>query len=431
MLSSSTKRVNKLKLYTMNNLEELSNIYKFTKEQIFEIEVVAKVLPFRTNSYVVEELIDWSKVPEDPFYKLTFLNKEMLLPQHYEQVAKALEQRKAKEEVDVIVADIRKQLNPHPANQLTANIKTLEGEVVEGLQHKYQETCLVFPSSGQTCFAYCTFCFRWPQFVGVTSLKFATDESKRYLDYIKEHKELTDVLFTGGDPLLMKANLLKQYIEPLLTKDFAHIRSIRIGTKVLGFWPYRLLTDPDAEELLALFRKVVNSGKHLAIMAHFNHYKELLTQAQRKASIRILETGAQIRTQSPIINHINDSEDIWARMWQEQVEQAMIPYYMFIERNTGPQHYFSLPLVKVFEIYRNAINKLSGLGRTARGPVMSAIPGKISIDGVVEIDKQKAFVLSFLQARNTDWVKRPFFAKYDSEATWFTELQPLIGQNFF
>lgn len=301
----------------MNNLEELSNIYKFSKEQMFEIEVVAKVLPFRTNSYVVEELIDWNKVPEDPFYKLTFLNKEMLLPQHYGKIAKALEQRKAKEEIDTIVTDIRKELNPHPASQLTANIKTLEGEIVAGLQHKYQETCLIFPSSGQTCFAYCTFCFRWPQFVGVTSLKFATDESKTYLDYIKKHKELTDVLFTGGDPLLMKANLLKQYIEPLLTKDFSHIRTIRIGTKVLGFWPYRLLTDPDAEELLALFKKVVNSGKHLAIMAHFNHYKELLTQAQKKASIRILETGAQIRTQSPLINHINDSEDIWARMWQE------------------------------------------------------------------------------------------------------------------
>lgn len=109
----------------------------------------------------------------------------------------------------------------------------------------------------------------------------------------------------------------------------------------------------------------------------------------------------------------------------------MIPYYMFIERNTGPQHYFSLPLVKAFEIYRNAINKLSGLGRTARGPVMSASHGKVSIDGIVEIDKQKAFVLSFLQARNADWVKRPFFAKYDSQATWFTELQPLIGESFF
>ena len=83
---------------------------------------------------------------------------------------------------------------------------------VRGIQHKYKETVLVFPTGGQTCHAYCTFCFRWAQFIGDNDLKFATDESKRFQEYIKQHKEITDVLFTGGDPMVMSYQKLKAYL---------------------------------------------------------------------------------------------------------------------------------------------------------------------------------------------------------------------------
>ncbi|MDZ7763191.1 MAG: hypothetical protein U5K00_02020 [Melioribacteraceae bacterium] len=83
---------------------------------------------------------------------------------------------------------------------MTANVPTLEDddEPVQGVQHQYKETALTFPSAGQTCHAYCTFCFRWAQFVGMNDLKFATDESGRFPKILKvTHKEITDVLFTG------------------------------------------------------------------------------------------------------------------------------------------------------------------------------------------------------------------------------------------
>ena len=69
-----------------------------------------------------------------------------------------------------------------------------------GVQHKYRETCLVFPSAGQTCHAYCTFCFRWAQFVGTKDWKLVTDESMRFCEYIRRHPEITDVLLTGWGP---------------------------------------------------------------------------------------------------------------------------------------------------------------------------------------------------------------------------------------
>ena len=62
---------------------------------------------------------------------------------------------------------------------------------------------------------------------------------------------------------------------------------------------------------------------------------------------------------------------------------------------------------------------------------MSAFPGKVVIDGVVTINGEKLFALQFLQARNPDWVRKPFFAKYDSEATWLDHLKPAFGRKKF
>jgi L-lysine 2,3-aminomutase len=229
----------------------------------------------------------------------------------------------------------------------------------------------------------------------------------------------------------MKAEKLKLYIEPLLGPEFEHIQNIRIGTKSITYWPFRYIDDADSDEVLALFEKIVKSGKHLAVMAHFNHWREFSTESAHEAIRRIRNTGAEIRTQSPVIRHINDDPAVWERMWKEQVKLGMIPYYMFVERDTGAHHYFAVPLVRAVEIFRQAYNSVSGLSRTVRGPSMSATPGKIAIEGVAEIRGEKVFVLNFLQGRNPDWVKRPFFAKYDEKATWLDDLEPAFGETKF
>ncbi|MCB0730866.1 MAG: lysine 2,3-aminomutase [Ignavibacteriae bacterium] len=423
--------VRKLKIYQLRNLEEIPQLKVLSKEELFNIKVVSNVLPFRTNNYVVEELIDWSKVPDDPIFQLTFMQKDMLSNSQFSRMADAISRNLSTEEIKKVADTIRKELNPHPAGQLTANVPFFDDEPVKGIQHKYKETALVFPTGGQTCHAYCTFCFRWAQFVGMDDLKFATDESKRFQEYIKEHKEITDVLFTGGDPMVMSYAKLKAYLEPLLSPEFDHIKNIRIGTKSLSYWPYRYLTDKDSDDILMLFDKIMSSGKHLAIMAHFSHYIELETEAVKMAIRRLRNVGVKIRTQSPVIRHVNDSAEVWTKMWQEQVNLGLIPYYMFVERNTGAKKYFEIPIAEVFEIYKEAFKNVSGLSRTARGPVMSATPGKVSVEGVAEINNEKVFVLNLLQARNSDWVKTPFFASYDPKATWYTDLIPAFGQDEF
>ncbi|MGI0117080.1 KamA family radical SAM protein [Zooshikella sp. RANM57] len=421
----------RIKYYSINNYECIPQVRLLSDELKYAINVVGKVLPFRINNYVVDELIDWTKVPDDPMFKLSFLQRDFLSPEQFKSVENAIKRKARTAEFKYLINQIRLQLNPHPSGQLEHNTPTLEGIPIPGIQHKYQETVLVFPAAGQTCFTYCTFCFRWPQFTGDNSLKFASKQSPSFFEYIRKHKEVTDVLITGGDPMVMNFRRIESIIRPLLGVGFEHIQNIRIGSKVLSLWPYRFISDQDADNYLKLFEDVNRSGKHLAFMAHFNHWKELNTEATRKAVQRILSTGTNIRCQSPMLKHINDDAGIWKKMWQTQVQLGMIPYYMFIERDTGPKAYFETPLVKAFEIFRDAYQDVSGLARTVRGPSMSATPGKITIEGIDEIAGEKVIQLKFLQSRTPDWCNKIFFAQYDERACWFDELVPAFGKKEF
>lgn len=291
----------KYKAYSLGNFRDIPQMAGVSEDIKFDIEVVGHVLPFKTNNFVIDHLIDWSNAPEDPLFVLNFPQRGMLLPDHYAEISGLMKRGSAPAEIKEAADRIRLQLNPHPAGQISHNIPTLEGEPLDGMQHKYRETVLFFPSQGQTCHAYCSFCFRWPQFVGMSELKFASREADRLVAYLKANPQVTDVLFTGGDPLIMSARHLAEYIDPLLSADLPNLRRIRIGTKALSYWPYKFLSDDDAPDLLALFRRVGESGRHLALMAHFNHPRELEPEPVRQAIAQVRQTGAVIRTQSPLL----------------------------------------------------------------------------------------------------------------------------------
>lgn len=419
------------KPYSLNNLRSLPQMAHLSEEQVRDIEIVGSVLPFRVNDYVAGELIDWSSVPEDPVFVATFPQRDMLPAEDYMKLRALYESRADGGAIKQTVDEIRLRLNPHPAGQLEYNTPLFKGERLSGIQHKYRETVLVFPEQGQTCHAFCTFCFRWPQFTGVDELQMSARGVEAFVDYVAAHPETTDVLITGGDPLVMKSEMLSSYVEPLLTGAAPNLHTIRIGTKALSYWPYRFTTDEDADSLLGLFRKVRQSGTHLAFMAQFNHPVELETAVVKQAIERILETGAVIRTQSPLLRHINDSPEVWAEMWRKQVALNCIPYYMFVARDTGAQHYFSVPLVEAWRIFKQAYQSVSGLCRTVRGPSMSCLPGKVQITGTGELCGEHVLMLHMIQARNPDWVGRAFFAAYDESARWYSDLRPAFGEKKF
>jgi KamA family protein len=415
------------RFYGRRDIDKIPQFQQLSSECREGMKAVSAVLPFRINQYTLDNLIDWSRVPTDPLFQLTVPQPGMLETDDFERML-ALVRRDADDaELKAAANEIRARMNPHPAGQQTLNVPSLEGEPLNGMQHKYRETVLFFPTPGQTCFSYCTYCFRWAQFVGDSELKIAAREASELVNYVKQHKEVRNILITGGDPLIMKTKVLRRYIEPLLDPALEHLESIRIGTKATVFWPERVLSDDDADDLMRLFDEVRAAGKHLALMSHYSHPVELEPDVAKRAVRRIQDTGAVVRSQAPILRHINDDTDVWARMWQEQTRLGIVPYYMFVARDTGPQNYFEVPLAKAVTVYNDAIRQVSGLARTVRGPSMSATPGKVLVEDVVELNGEKLFALKLIQARDPSAVGKLFFAKYDPKATWYTELEPAGG----
>nr|WP_221308805.1 lysine 2,3-aminomutase [Nocardiopsis mwathae] len=420
----------RFRAYTTKHLDELTTRAGLSEEERLAVRAVATVLPFRVNTYVIDDLIDWDAAPDDPIYRLAFPQADMLPHEDVTRIADLLRRDAPRKELNEAANEVRARLNPHPAGQMELNVpKFGDEDPIPGVQHKYAETVLFFPKQGQTCHAYCTYCFRWAQFVGDADLKFASSDIDQLVEYLHQHPEVTSVLFTGGDPMIMGEGVLSRYIEPLL--GIETLESIRIGTKALAYWPQRFVTDPDADDTLRLFEKVVASGKNLAFMAHFSHPNELLPDLVHEAVRRIRDTGAVIRTQAPLIRTINDDSATWETMWRAQLRMGMVPYYMFVERDTGPQDYFAVPLAEAYEIFRGAYKNVSGLARTVRGPSMSATPGKVCVDGVAEIAGEKVFVLHLIQARDPELVGKPFFAKYDEKAVWLFDLEPALGATHF
>lgn len=438
----------------LRNVSEVSQWGLLDDEVREAISVVGQVLPFRTNRYVLDSLIDWSRVPDDPIFQLVFPQREMLSSTDFAAVRDLQSRGAGRTELGELVNRIRRELNPHPAGQMTHNVPTLDGRPLTGLQHKYRETVLFFPAPGQTCHAYCTYCFRWAQFVDLDNMKFQAHETDDLVAYLTAHPEVADVLITGGDPMIMRTKVLRRYIEPLLAPELEHVQNIRIGTKALAYWPQRFVSDNDADDCLELFEEVAAAGRHLAVMGHYSHPVELETGMAEEAVRRVRNTGAQIRMQGPLIRHVNDDPEAWTALWTNGVRLGLIPYYMFVERDTGARNYFEVPLVRAFEIFKAAYSQVSGLSRSVRGPSMSAFPGKVRVLGVVtlrdmmdlnvlDVVRESAgfdllgdpdrplLVCDFVQARDPAWVRKPFFAELDEDAVWFDDLRPAFGKDRF
>ena len=203
----AVEKAERFRAINAKDMDKLADKYPRLKDKVVDIKRSALIFPFKASPYLVDELIDWDMAGDiglDPFYKLVFPTMDMLTQEHQDLLNNACDAGDPKE-IKATVEIIREALNPHPAGQKTLNApKKAE---LTGVQHKYAETVLFFAAAAQTCHAYCTYCFRWAQFIGDADLRFAQKDADSLFDYLEEHEEVSDILFTGGDPMIMKTNM--------------------------------------------------------------------------------------------------------------------------------------------------------------------------------------------------------------------------------
>lgn len=407
---------------------------------IEERELFVEVYRFLATKHSLNS-IDWTNFYEDSVFQLVMPQPNMINKDVVNQyIGASLEQKKK------IVRDYQEKTSPHDGNQQLNKpwFENEQGEIefLDGSQHKYPQCQLIFDKTTQNCFSFCTYCFRHAQVRGDEDM-FIQKEIDQVHRYLKVHKEVTDILITGGDGGYMPASRLEQYVTPLMEdRDLLHIKTVRLATRSLTFQPEMILS-PKYDKMLAVFDKLHENGIQLAWMAHFSTPRELLNPTTIAAIRRLQRHGVIIRSQSPMMNHISLFEnkdgsidiDRSAQNWIDLANilaTLLISFHsMYCARPTGEHHYFTAPLSDVSKIFDKIYRSLPSINRPSRHISMTTSAGKISIMGECEVRGERAFALMFTEGRNMAWLDKVFLAKYDECTNDVKLLKPLEGDTFF
>ncbi|HEY8394653.1 MAG TPA: KamA family radical SAM protein, partial [Thermaerobacter sp.] len=239
--------------------------------------------------------------------------------------------------------------------------------VAPGCQHKYGPTALLLVS--KVCGAYCRFCFRKRLFRNDVDEKHVSLDITPGLRYIAAHPEITNVLLTGGDPLMLSPRRLDQILSAL--RAIPHVRIIRIGTKIPAFEPMRVYDNP---ELLEVLRRHSRPDARIHFSLHFNHPQELTDQALRCVTA-LHEVGATLMNQAPLLRRVNDDPAVLAELLERLTWWGVTPYYVFQNRPVAGNADFVVPLREGYHIVEQAKARVSGYAKRVRY-VMSHATGK-------------------------------------------------------
>ena len=352
-------------------LTKLAQIPQLSEAERSDLEKVNEQFVFRTNDYY-QSLIDWND-PDDPI-------RRIVMP-------------------DIQELDDWGQLDASNEEKYTK---------VKGLEHKYTSTALLLVN--EVCAAYCRFCFRKRLFMDENDE--VTKDISEGLEYIRKHKEITNVLLTGGDPMIMSTSKLEPIIKQI--REIDHVKIIRIGTKIPAFNPHKIVNDPSLHEMIKTYSK---DEKKIYIMAHFNHPREL-TEIAVKGLNMLMQSGAIVVNQTPLIKGVNDDPDVLAELFNRLSFIGVPPYYVFLCRPTLGNEPFAIPVEDGYEIFEKARNKCSGLAKRAR-LVMSHETGKVEMVGM--LDGQVFF--KYNRSANVENNAKFLVFESNPDAYWFDDYE--------
>jgi lysine 2,3-aminomutase len=342
------------------------------EEEKHALITVADKFAFRSNDYY-NSLINWED-PKDPLRKI-------VIPD-------------AKELFDWGEKD--------PSNEKSYT-------VAPGIQHKYRQTALIMVND--VCGAFCRFCFRKRLFMNGGEV---SRDISQGLEYIRKHKEITNILLSGGDPLLLSTNRLEEILRQLRKID--HVQIIRIGTKIPAFYPFRIIEDPALPEII---KKYSSEEKKIYFVVQFNHPREITRESVE--AIRLLQQAeALIVSQTPLLIGVNDDPETLAQLFKKLSFIGVSPYYVFQCRPTVGNHHFVVPVEEGYWMVETAKSRCSGLAKRAKF-VMSHSTGKIEVVGVTK----DCVYMKYQQAANPRnigmfmaYKRNPYACWYDDYSEW-------------
>lgn len=278
-----------------------------------------------------------------------------------------------------------------------------------GILHKYPYSALIVATD--YCSMYCRHCFR-KAIVGLPNDK-TVENFQRALEYIKEHKEITNVIISGGDPMLIDTPKLKKMLDGL--KEIEHINYVRIGTRTPVVYPLRFFDD----ELLEYFKEF-NRVKTLYMPTHFNHVNEI-TPTAKEAILRIREAGVTVNNQAVLLKGVNDTVEDMEDLMNGLVKIGVNPYYLYqCMPVSRVRNHFQLPLKQGIDLVDKAKERLDGYAKRFKF-IMGHDKGKIEIVGRIE-DK---LILKHIHSRPEfpHDASKMMIMKLDDKAGWLDDME--------
>ncbi len=313
--------------------ESLSKKFEIPQDVMQEIDQVSNRYRFQASKYYLS-LIDWSNA-NDPIRRL-------IIPD---------------------LSELEEWGTADPSDEAKYTI-------LPGLEHKYSSTALMLISN--LCGGICRYCFRKRVFI--------EDEIIQNIDsaieYIQQHKEINNILLTGGDPFMLSNSRLEIILDKL--QAVKHVKILRFGSKMLAFNPQRVVDDTNLLSILKNHNE--NTHQQIYLMNHFSHPNEL-TDLAIKAVKSMMNANVVLTNQNPIIRGINDNSEVLAELFTVLADIGVPPYYVFQCRPAMGNKDYAVPLEKGYDIFEKARSYVSGLAKRARY-VMSHRTGKIEIVGV-------------------------------------------------
>lgn len=282
-----------------------------------------------------------------------------------------------------------------------------ENTVLTGMQHKYPQTVMIL--SNNQCAMYCRHCFR-KRMVGLSTEETVQDIPEIGA-YVEAHKEINNVLISGGDAFMNSNEVLAEYLETFTAIE--HIDFIRFGTRMPVVLPQRITQDAELQQLLEKY----NRRKQLYVVTQFNHPTELTPEALGAVD-SLKKIGCIVRNQTVLLKGVNDDPEVLATLMNKLTKAGVIPYYIFQCRPvSGVKNQFQLSLRRSSEVVEAAKRKMSGQAKGVRH-VMAHVSGKIEILGCMEDEK---LLFKYHQAKNLKNSNRMFARVLAHEEGWLEE----------
>jgi len=287
-----------------------------------------------------------------------------------------------------------------------------ESTKLPGLQHKYSETALILATN--RCAIYCRHCFR-KRLIGLPS----AEVIKRFEDaanYVRQHKEINNVLISGGDPLVLSNGVIENFL--LLLSDIPHLKFIRFGSRTPVTLPSRF----DDDELLNILREHSRPDRRIYVVTQFNYPREI-TKKSIKAVDNLIKSGVVLNNQTVLLKGVNDYPRTLAKLQNRLVDIGVNPYYVFQCRPVKRVKYsFQIPICKGIDIIETAKKSCNGHSKRFKY-IMSHKTGKIEILGIVDNE----IYFKYHQAKNRKNLGKIFRRKVDSKASWLDDFNVKVS----